>query len=261
MSEKPYTEADAAAERDYLRHCSPDVLIDWSRPELEPLATRLARTNELETCRSMTSEMLEKFRAEWPCLVTPNVRMGKSFPAPEQSGCDVESLTIAVDFLVVTWHGVFLIWSWPDRFMADAYPEALRARAQLQEDLGEEWPGTVEAVFHFPREQTGWGRNVGVDEETDEPFAIVFVSGRIDALLAQWEGTGKAAGEGMHASGDAQHRADEIVRGVRRPSAEVVGIDPQWLRWLSQASQPRWWELATTRRLPPMPEMHPGEEC
>ncbi len=224
VTDKPYSEAGANAERRALRA---DTRVDsWAQLKLEPLATRLADTNELEACRAMTFEMLADLHAaNYPLIVTPNVQMGESFRGETVPWVAERLRTIAVDFLVVSWNGVFLIWSWPDRSVTEAIPAALRARARIQEEIGEEWPGTVEAVFHFPREETGWGRQLGVDEETEEPYDMVDVGGRIDKILLQWE------------------------------PHDRVGIDPLWLHWLSQASEPRWWEVETTRKPPPKLEI------
>lgn len=224
VTEKPYSEADATAERRALRADS--CVESWAQPKLEPLATRLADTNELEACRAMTLEMLADLHAaNYPVIVTPNVQMGESFEGTEAPWVVARLEAIMVDFLVVSWNGVFLIWSWPDQSVSAAVSAAVRARAQIQEEIGEEWPGTVEAVFHFPREETRWGRQLGVDEETGEPWEIVAVGGRIDKILIQWE------------------------------PHDRVGIDPLWLRWLSQASEPRWWEVGTTRKPPPKLEI------
>ncbi len=230
MSDKPYTEEDAEAERTHLLRLDGDRVTRWTRPDLEPLATRLSRTAEVDACRNMTFAMLEELHSLGPCHVATDVRMGQSCPEPS-GGYSMEPLDIAIDFVVLSWKGVFLIWSWPDRYMRDAIPAATRARAEFQQDLGKQWPGRVEAVFHFPREQTGWGHSIGVHEKTDEPFDLVFVGGRIDEVLVDWE---------PHAG---------------------AGIDPQWLRWLSQASEPRWWEVATTRKLPPKPGILTDEQC
>jgi hypothetical protein len=228
MADKPYTEEDAEAERAHLLRSDGDRVTRWTRPNLEPLTTRLSLTAEIDACRHMTFQMLEELHASQPCHIAANVRVGRSVSTPE--GYGVKSLPIAADFLVVSWTGAFLVWSWPDRYCADTIPTATRARAQIQKDLGEEWPGRVEAVFHFPREHpTGWVRNVGVDEGSDDPFDIVMAAGRLDEVLTQWE---------PHAG---------------------AGIDPEWLRWLSQASEPRWWELATIRAVPPAPEVPTDE--
>jgi len=230
MADKPYTEEDAEAERTHLLRSDGDGITRWTHPNLEPLATRLSRTAEVDACRDMTFGMLEELHASRPCHIAADVRVGPSWPS--RSGHAVESLDIAVDFLVVNWKGVFLIWCWPDRYMRDAIPAVMRARAQMQKDLGDGWPGRVEAVFHFPREHpSGWVRSIGVHEETDAPFDLVFAAGRIDEVLAQWE---------PHAG---------------------AGIDPQWLRWLSEAAKPRWWEMATTRAVPPTPDVPADEQC
>lgn len=196
---QPYTAEDAEARRVSVRWPGDGLTGDFARPALEPLASRLERGSRVDTCRQMTYEMLTEFNAAgWPCLVN----------------CSVWVKGVNVDFLVLTWKGAFLVWSIDHRWTTRQAALVMPARAEIQQDLGESWPGQVEAIFHSPREQTGWVRSMAIDPETEQPVDIVIAGGRIDDVLVHWQPAGQ------------------------------VGIDPEWLRWLAAAAQPRWWRSA-----------------
>jgi hypothetical protein len=180
----------------------------FSAPAVEPLASRLERAGRVNRCKAMTCEMLKDLHTRWPCVVHDDVRVQG----------------ISIDFLTITWKGIFLIWSIDQRWTVKQAAMVMPVRGQIQRELGERWPGHVEAVFHSPREGTGWDRRVLVDEENNEPVEIVIAGGRIDQLLEDWQPLGQ------------------------------VGIDPEWLRWVSQASEPRWWRSDEgAHELPPPP--------
>jgi hypothetical protein len=130
---------------------------------------------------------------------------------------------VFVDFIAATWKGVFLIWSIDERWTTRQAAMIMPARATIQAEMSG-WPGQVEAIFHSPRESTGCHRHVLVDEQSGEPVDIVLMGGCIDELLTHWKPAGG------------------------------VGLDPEWLRWLSAASGPRWWRSAEGERsLPDAP--------
>jgi hypothetical protein len=208
--DSPPTAEDYAAERSSLRHPNDGLQEGFSRPALEPLASRLERAVRVNRCGEQTFQMLAELNANWPCTVSP----------------DVWVRGILVPYLVVSWKGVFLIWPVDQRWTVYQAAMVMPARVQIQAELSAEgWSGQVEAVFHSPREETGWQRNVLADEQTGEPIDIVLMYGRIDELLAYW-----------------------------KPPCEF-GIDPEWIGWLSDASKPRWWKSdeGRSRSLPPPP--------
>lgn len=196
---QPYTAEDAEARRANLRWPGDGLTGDFARPALEPLATRLERSVRTQHVREMTYAMFADFAAGgWPILVT----------------CGVWVNGVHVDFVVVTWKGVFLVWAVDHRWTYKQAAMVMPARVQVQMELGNGWPGQVEVIFHSPREQTGWERRMAVHPETGQAVDIVIAGGRIDEVLVQWEPAGG------------------------------VGIDPEWLSWLSGASRPRWWRSA-----------------
>ena len=142
---------------------------------------------------------------------------------------DVWIKGIHVDFVVLTWKGAFLIWSvdmrWTPRQVAMVKP----ARDQVQRELGDAWPGQVEMMFHSPREPTGWHRHILIDEQLPEPVEIVTCGGRIDEVLVYWKPAGG------------------------------VGLDPEWITWLTEASQARWWRSSEGRA--PAPEIPVDERA
>jgi hypothetical protein len=191
-----------------LRYPGDRLNSGFTAPAVEPLASRLERATRVNRCKAMTREMLKDLHTRLPCLVHEDLRVQG----------------ISIDFLTITWKGIFLIWSIDQRWTAKQAAMVMPARGQIQRELGEAWPGHVEAVFHSPREGTGWDRRVLVDDENNEPVEIVIAGGRIDQLLEDWQPLGQ------------------------------VGIDPEWLRWVSQASEPRWWRSDEgARELPPPP--------
>jgi hypothetical protein len=199
------------AEREQrLRQFRHPGLRDFSWPEVEPLASRLERAARVFECRGQTWEMLESLNSRGGWAVSP----------------DVWVKGVCVPFFVYGWKGVFLVWSIDYRWTARQAGIAMPARDQIQQELGTSWPGQVEAVFHSPREETGYERQVLVDEESKRPVDIVIVGGRIDEVLGDWEPVGG------------------------------VGIDPEWGAALDEASRPRWWRSAEGRRTPPAPPPH-----
>jgi hypothetical protein len=192
-----------------LRHPN-DGLSRFTTPSVEPLSSRLERAGRVNHCKEMTYEMLTQLHAKGACAVYPDIR--------------VKGIT--VDFLALTWKGVFLIWSVDHRWTMRQAAMVMPVRAQIQCELGEDWPGQAEAIFHSPRERTGWDRRVMVDDASGQPIDIVIAGGRIDRLLEDWQPIGE------------------------------VGIDPEWLRWISQAAEPRWWRSEEGRRDLPAPPPH-----
>jgi hypothetical protein len=202
--------SDRALRAGALRSPGDGLASGLSTPAVDALASRLERAGRVNECRRITREMLICLHDRGPCVVHPDVRVRG----------------ITVDFVVCSWKGVFLIWSVDHRWTAKQAAMVMPVREQIQRDLGDNWPGQVEAVFHSPRERTGWDRRVMVDDESAQPIDIVIMGGRIDQLLEDW-----------------------------RPLGEV-GIDPEWLRWISQASEPRWWRSEEGRRDLPAPPPH-----
>jgi hypothetical protein len=210
-ADRPVTAHEAAAERGTLRW--PDDGLDrgFARPgDVEPLAGRLERAARRTACREMTGEMLARWHDHGaPCAVWDGVWVSGVF----------------VDFIVATWKGLFLIWTVDERWTTRQAAIVMSARARIQSEMAG-WPGQVEAVFHSPRESTGWHRHVLLDDESGEPVDIVLMGGRIDELLTEWKPAGG------------------------------VGLDPEWLRWLSAAAEPRWWRSADGERSIPGPPPH-----
>ena len=199
-----------AEREERLRDLRQPGLVEFSWPEVEPLATRLEHAARVRECRQRTWEMLEALNARGECSVRPEVWVRG----------------ICVPFLTYGWRGVFLIWSIDYRWTVRQAAMVMPAREQIQCELGPRWPGQVEAVFHSPREATGWSRQLLVDEESGQPVDIVIVGGRIDEVLESWE-----------------------------PPMQV-GIDPEWGRVLDEASRPRWWRSAEGWRPAPPPPPH-----
>lgn len=209
---RPLTASEREVTKANIRFGGDGLTHGFATPSVEPLASRLERADRVDACSELTQQMLADLaEAGWPCAVFPNVW--------------VEG--ICVHFLTVTWKGVFLIWSIDHRWTAHQAELVMPARTRIQQELGTEWFGQVETVFHSPRQDTDWDRRVIVDERSGEPIDIVLMTGRIDRLLIDWQPVGE------------------------------VGIDPEWIRWLCGASQPRWWRSAEGRR--PLPEPPPHE--
>lgn len=208
----PLTDDQAEAWRQSLRSDGDGLDHGFVKPSaVEPLASRLERASRVADCHTMTRDMLTRW-----------VDGGAS--ASVFGGVWVQG--VRIDFLVLTWKGVFCVWSfdhrWTDRQAAFVQP----ARAQIQAELLD-FPGKVETFFHSPREPTGWTRHIRVHPETDEPFEVVTAGGDIAHVLATWQ----------------------PVAGV--------GLDPEWIVWLDHAATPRWWRSAEGRR--PEPDMPPEE--
>lgn len=175
----------------------------FARPAgVEPLASRLERSRRVSDSRAMTWTMLTHWRDEGAAIVI--------YDRVWVNG-------VCVDFLVLTWKGVFLIWAVDYRWTPYQAALVQPARARIQEELAG-WPGEVEAVFHSPREETGGDRRVLIDPDSGEPFEIVICGGRIDEVLLHWQPVGG------------------------------VGLDPEWINWLIGASEPRWWRADEGRR-------------
>lgn len=170
--------------------------------DLEPLASRMERAVRVSDCRKMTDEMLTSWQNEGAAITLC-------------AGVWVSG--VCVDFLVLTWKGVFCVWAVDCRWTPYQAALVQPARARIQAELAG-WPGKVEAVFHSPRETTGWERKVLVDPEAGEPFEIVVMTGRIDQTLFHWQPVGG------------------------------VGLDPEWINWLIGASEPRWWRADEGRQ-------------
>jgi hypothetical protein len=194
-----YPSGETHAEREErLRHLRHPGLRDFSWPEIEPLASRLERAARVSECRQQTWEMLQTLNSRGECSVCP----------------DVWVKGICVPFLLYGWRGVFLVWPIDYRWTVRQAAMVMPARDEVQRELGPNWPGQVEVIFHSPREATSHERQLLVDEESDRPIDVVIVRGRIDEVLEAWEPVGE------------------------------VGIDPEWGRALDEASRPRWWRSA-----------------
>ncbi len=226
MSELPQsqymrTTAEMEAERRALLASELDEFPrEWTRPNLQPLGDMLEINSRLEACREMTYERLINLHATgFLCMVYGGVYLeGKLNP---------------MDFLVITWKGVFLIWAVDPRGTWEEAVEAMRRRNDMRELLGEDWEGDVEAVFNAPRDRFFKSRIVGIDEESGEAVDVVSAGGPIDVLLQTWE-----------------------------PRSGML-IDPEWIRWLSQASEPRWWEadMEWERDRTQAPQLPADEQC
>jgi hypothetical protein len=212
MSTDPNGETHAEREERLRGLRYPDDGLDagYSAPAVEPLASRLERARRVEVCRRQTEEMLVNLvdRGGWGAVSNVWVK------------------GVCVPFVVFGWRGVFLVWAVDERWTPRQAALVMRAREQIQRELGDAFTGQVEAVFHSPREGTGWHRWVLTDEESGQPFDIVAMGGRIDELLTDWTPAGG------------------------------VGIDPEWVSWLDQASLPRWWRSGEGMSKPPEPPPH-----
>lgn len=207
---KSVTADQSGEEQASLRWPGDGLEEGFTRPSVEPLASRLERASRVSRCQEMTFEMLARLSASWPSMAF----------------ADVWVRGIQVDFLVFTWKGVFLIWSIDYRWTMRQAAMVMPAREQIQCEMGREWPGQVEAVFHSPREPTQWFRHVAVDDESQEPVNLVVMGGDLDQHLIGWQ----------------------PVSGV--------GIDPEWIRWLDRAAEPRWWLSDAGRHDLPEPPPH-----
>lgn len=167
-----------------------------ARPAVEPLASRLERAARVRHNADVTRAMLAD-------LVARDDRWTVCH--------DVWVKGMLVPFTVAGPPGVFLIWSVDVRWTYRQAAMVMAARRQIQSELGDQWPGQVEAVFHAPLVGDVCERVVAVDEVTEEPFDLVLIAGGIDGFLESWEPAG----------------------GVR--------LEDEWLAWLRQASAPRWW--------------------
>ena len=183
----------------------------FARPDdVEPLASRLERAHRVIECRAMTRTMLN----EWA---------DQGAPVTFHSGVGTRGLQI--DFLGITWKGVFCVWSIDHRWTVDQAALVQPARAQIQAELPG-FSGKVEAIFHSPREATESSRQLMVHPDTDEPMEIVTVGGQLAQVLHHWQPVGG------------------------------VGLDPEWMMWLSQAAMPRWWRSDEGRPTPGAPDPH-----
>jgi hypothetical protein len=209
----PATDQDADLLRSRLRWPG-DGLSRFSRPDdLERLADRVERGIRISECRRMTAQMLSDwFNAGAPIMFFDGVW----------------TKGICIDFLVFTWKGAFCVWSVDHRWTVNQAAIVQPARVQIQAEMPG-WGGKVEAVFHSPRQETGWDRHVMVHPLTDEPVEIVVMRGRIDEILFHWE------------------------------PFDGIGLDPEWLDWMARAVEPRWWRSAEGRITTP-PLMPPEEE-
>lgn len=202
---------ETQAEREQrLRPLRDPGLRDFSWPEVEPLASRLERAARVNECKHQSWEMLEALNARGGWAVCP----------------DIWVKAVCVPFLVYGWKGLFLVWSIDYRWTLRQATIVMPAREQIQRELGSSWSGQVEAIFHSPREPTGYERQLLVDEVAGRPVDIVIVGGRIDQVLDAWE-----------------------------PAAKV-GLDPEWARRLDEARKPRWWRSAEGWREAPEPPPH-----
>ena len=210
MSTYPHGETDVEREARLREIRYPGCHV-FASPNVEPLASRLERAQRVEACRAMTASMLDELH-----------RSGRTFAIAE----NVWVKGLCVPFFVVGWKGVFLIWAVDQRWTPRQAAMVMSARENIQHELGDEFRGQVEAIFHSPREATGWHRWIMVDEESGQPSDIVAMGGRIDRLLLDW----------LPAGG--------------------VGLDPEWVRWVCQASRPRWWQSDEGMRSAPEPPRH-----
>ena len=210
----PMTEDDWVARRDQLRRIDIDRAIDaFARPDdVEPLASRIERGQRVSDCRQMTGQML----ADW-----------HDNGAPIAFYDGVWTKGICIDFLVFTWKGVFCVWSVDHRWTVNQAAIVQPARVQLQAEMPG-WGGKVEAVFHSPRQETGWHRHMMVHPVSNEPVEIVVMRGRIDEILLHWK------------------------------PFQGIALDPEWITWLCRAATPRWWRSAEGRIT--TPPLMPREE-
>ena len=206
------TSDQAEALRQRLRYRGDGLEHGYSRPDdVEPLASRLERATRVSDCHTMTNQMLN----EW----ADDVMLGFYDRVWTKGVC--------IDFLVLTWKGVFCVWSIDHRWTLGQVALVEPARAQIQAELPG-FAGKVEAIFHSPRERTGWRRHVMIDPATNEPVEIVIVHGDLAYVLHHWQ----------------------PVSGV--------GLDPEWLVWLGDAAAPRWWRSDEGRA--PAVELDPHDE-
>jgi hypothetical protein len=183
-----------------------------ARPRVEPLASRLERAQRIEWCTYETRRMLDEVdQASLGWRFVDNVWV---------KGTCVPFFAFGRDA------GFFLIWSFDGRWSPRQAALVAPARERIQSELGEDFPGHVEVMFHSPRENTGWHRHLLVDEPSGQPVDVVAVGGRIDEVLESWS----------------------PVAGV--------GLDPVWIDRLCQAGQPRWWRSGEGMRRPPAPPLH-----
>jgi hypothetical protein len=209
----PMTELDWVHRRERLRELDRTVGVFGRPDDVEPLASRTERAQRVSDCRDMSARML----ADW-----------HDDGAPIAFYDGVWTKGICIDFLVFTWKGVFCVWSVDHRWTVNQAAIVQPARTQIQAELPG-WRGRVEAVFHSPRQQTSWNRQVMVHPVTNEPVEIVIIHGRIDEVLFHWE------------------------------PFEGQGLDPEWITWLCRAATPRWWRSDEGRIATP-PGMPPEEE-
>ncbi len=204
------TSDQAEAWRQRLRYHGDGLDHGYSRPDdVEPLASRLERASRVNDCHTLTAQMLN----EWGFQ---DVMLG-FYPRVWTKG-------VFIDFLVLTWKGVFCVWSIDHRWTVRQVALVEQARAQIQAELPG-FAGKVETIFHSPREPTAWTRHVMIDPATNEPVEIVIAHGDLAHVLRHWQ----------------------PVSGV--------GLDPEWLVWLGQAAKPRWWRSDEGRA--PAVEMPP----
>ncbi len=205
------TSDQAEAWRRSLRYHGDGLDNGYSRPDdVEPLASRLERAGRVSDCHTLTTEMLNEW-ADQGGLVAFYDR--------------VWTKGVLIDYLVLTWKGVFCVWSIDHRWTVRQVALVERARAQIQAELPG-FAGKVEAIFHSPRQRTGWRRHMMFDPATNEPVEIVIVHGDLADVLYDWQ----------------------PVSGV--------GLDPEWVPWLAHASKPRWWRSNEGRAPAVEPDPH-----
>ena len=191
------------------RSSSHSRLRTYANPRIEPLASRLERAQRVEAARDETQVMMRSLHAadtRWQVLENVWVK-GMCIPF----------------FAFGTEWGFFLVWSMDGRWTPRQAAMVTPARKAIQAELGEEFPGEVEVIFHLPMAKTEWHRHVLIDEHGGTPIDLIVVGGRIDRVLRGW-----------------------------RPAGDI-GLDPSWIDRLCSAGQPRWWLSGDGMGEPPTP--------
>jgi hypothetical protein len=167
-----------------------------SEPAVEPLASRLEHAARVEACRHDTELQLDELVARdprWRVFLGAWVR------------------GVHVHFIVVGPPGVFLVWAFDRQSSTEQAALVMPARRQIQAELGKDWPGKVEVIFHHPGGTPKWDRFVVYHDAADELIDVVHSGADLGGLLETW------------------HPEDG------------VWLDERWLEWLAKASEPRWW--------------------